>query len=125
VSSYLIAPVLEYYGWDVPAERSGNVRIKCFEHGETRASASINFDKNVVHCFGCDFAGDAIAIVRRKEGLDYVESVKFIEAIPGTRNSGTSTERFTSEGIPRSAGNRKSNKRYVPARSGPRGRSTR
>ena len=123
MSDYLIGPVLEYYGWDVPSERSGNVPVKCGEHGEKRASASINFDKNVVHCFGCDFAGDAIAIVRRKEGLDYVESIKFLEAIPGTGNSGTPAERFTSEGIPRATGNRKGNKRYVPARSGPRGRA--
>lgn len=123
MSQYLIAPVLEHYGWDIPDERPGNVPIKCGEHGEKRASASINFEKNVVHCFGCDFAGDAIAIVRRKEGLEYVDAVKFIEGIAGASDSRTPAARFVGEGIPRAAGNKKGNKRYVPARRGPRGRT--
>ena len=123
MSDYLIGPVLEHYGWTVPNKRSGNVPIKCFEHGEKHASASINFEKNVVHCFSCDFAGDAITIVRRKEGLGYVEAVKFIERISGAGNGRASGERFSGEGIPRSAGNKKGNSRHVSARSGPRGRT--
>ena len=78
-----IGPILEHYGWTVPHERPGNVNVKCGEHDDKRASASINFEKGLVKCHGCEFAGDAIKVVMLKEGMEYGEAKRFAAGIAG------------------------------------------
>ena len=79
-----IWPVLEHYGWNMPHARGGWQPIKCKEHGDTHASASVSHDAGVIKCMACDFGGDAITIVRYYEGLGYRDAVSRCEEITGT-----------------------------------------
>lgn len=76
---YDIHAVLEKYGWDLPAPRSGWVTVKCHEHADSHASARISSDLGAVKCQACGFGGDVISIIKLKEGCTYAEAVRIAE----------------------------------------------
>ena len=47
----------------------------CPFHKESTPSFSISKDKNLAHCFGCQFGGDNIAVVRRYYKESFVEAI--------------------------------------------------
>jgi len=55
----------------------------CPFHGEKSPSFSVNAEKGVYYCFGCQAKGDAIDFVRETEGLDFAGSVEFLAAKAG------------------------------------------
>ena len=55
----------------------------CPFHGEKSPSFSVNAEKGVYYCFGCQVSGDAIDFVREVEGLDFAGSVEFLAAKAG------------------------------------------
>ena len=60
--------ILAHYG--LTAEGRGNqIKILCPFHAESRASCSINVEKRLFHCFGCDASGNALDFVHRMEAL--------------------------------------------------------
>jgi len=55
----------------------------CPFHGEKSPSFSVNAEKGVYYCFGCQVSGDVIDFVREIEGLDFASSVEFLAAKTG------------------------------------------
>ncbi|MDG2428397.1 MAG: DNA primase [Acidimicrobiales bacterium] len=55
----------------------------CPFHGERSPSFSVNAEKGVYYCFGCQVSGDVIDFVREIEGLDFAGSVEFLAAKTG------------------------------------------
>ena len=55
----------------------------CPFHGEKSPSFSVNAEKGVYYCFGCQVSGDVIDFVREIEGLDFAGSVEFLAAKAG------------------------------------------
>lgn len=55
----------------------------CPFHGEKSPSFSVNAEKGVYYCFGCQVSGDVIDFVREIEGLDFAGSVEFLAARTG------------------------------------------
>jgi DNA primase len=51
---------------------------RCPFHDERTPSFSVNPEKKVFYCFGCQAAGDAIAFVEQSEGLDFREAVELL-----------------------------------------------
>lgn len=65
-------------------KRSGRQWMaRCPLHGERTPSFSINPEKGVYYCFGCQRSGDAITFVRELEGLDFVAAVERLAARAG------------------------------------------
>lgn len=90
-TKFSIRKVLEHYtGAVIPERGSGWTQIHCPVHDEQRPSASYNEDLGKVHCFGCTFHGDALDLIKVKEGVeDYSEQVKIAEAITGETIDGS------------------------------------
>jgi len=71
----------------------------CPFHGEKSPSFSVNAEKGVYYCFGCQAKGDAIDFARETEGLDFAGSVEFLAGKVGItlrytdRNEGRSRNR--------------------------------
>ena len=55
----------------------------CPFHGEKSPSFSVNAERGVYYCFGCQVSGDVIDFVREIEGLDFAGSVEFLAAKTG------------------------------------------
>ena len=55
----------------------------CPFHGEKSPSFSVNAEKGVFYCFGCQASGDAISFVRDMDHLDFQGAVEFLAAKAG------------------------------------------
>lgn len=55
----------------------------CPFHGEKSPSFSVNPDKNVYYCFGCQASGDVISFVRDIDHLDFAGAVEFLASKAG------------------------------------------
>jgi DNA primase len=55
----------------------------CPFHGDTNPSLSVDPDRKMWYCFGCQAGGDAITFIRKQENLDFVEAVNFIARLYG------------------------------------------
>ena len=55
----------------------------CPFHGEKSPSFSVNAEKGVYYCFGCQVSGDVIDFVREVDGMDFAGSVEFLAAKAG------------------------------------------
>jgi DNA primase len=65
-------PIVEAIGKVVELRKSGRNHVGlCPFHAEKSPSFSVNADKNLFHCFGCQAGGDVFAFVMRHRGLDF------------------------------------------------------
>jgi len=74
----------------------------CPFHAEKTPSFSLNAEKGVWHCYGCDAGGDLITFVRRYESLDFNESIRMLAARAGVElreSEGTRRRRSEREAI--------------------------
>lgn len=83
-----IAAVIQHYypTWNPPAN-TGRVWVKCLcpFHDESNPSATVSYEHDAFNCFGCGVKGDAIKIIRYKEGCSYREAVAIAARIsPGS-----------------------------------------
>ena len=64
--------------YDVQLKRTGadSLTGKCPFHQDKSPSLSVTPSKGRWHCFGCGAAGDGIALVQRKENLDFPAALK-------------------------------------------------
>jgi DNA primase len=63
----------------VPLKASGsNFKAKCPFHHEKTASFMVSPEKQIYHCFGCGRGGDVFKFIMEIEGLDFVETLKFL-----------------------------------------------
>ena len=70
---------LQSIGITLPAGKE--VQIPCIFHHETKPSLSINTDKNVFHCFGCDVKGNLMQFVQLQLGIDSKEALKILKEL--------------------------------------------
>ncbi|MCC3775173.1 CHC2 zinc finger domain-containing protein [Streptomyces sp. UNOB3_S3] len=77
-----IVAVLAHYHpqWQPPTHRPGWTKCLCPFHDERTPSASINFEKNRVHCFACDLSLDSIDVIQKEEGVKFVEATRLAES---------------------------------------------
>ena len=67
-------------------KRSGrNWMARCPLHGERTPSLSVNAEKGVYYCFGCQRSGDAITFVQEIEKLDFVGAVESLASRYGVQ----------------------------------------
>lgn len=80
-----IEGVLDKYQVEYNPERTGNQKVLCPFHNDTRPSASVNLDEGVFHCFGSQGCpeGDAIELLRKREGLSFREAKRVAEKLAG------------------------------------------
>lgn len=50
----------------------------CPFHSEKTASFTVNTEKNIFHCFGCQASGDVFEFVMRTKGLDFMGALKLV-----------------------------------------------
>ncbi|MBV8460047.1 MAG: DNA primase [Candidatus Eremiobacteraeota bacterium] len=74
----------------------------CPFHAEKTPSFSLNAEKGVWHCYGCDAGGDLITFVRRYENMDLNDAVRLLAARAGVEmreSEGTRRRRSEREAI--------------------------
>jgi DNA primase len=64
---FSIGKVLEYYGAAVPYG-GGYAKLRCPFHDDRHPSATVNHVKQTFKCYVCDVSGDAIDVIRWREG---------------------------------------------------------
>lgn len=99
-----ITTILEYYGARVPT-RSGWAKLKCPFHDDSHASAAVNLKENIFKCHGCQYKGDAYAIIMQKEGVGFREAVTFAKGIFDQSGKVLPQRTTRSGGLPRRTGN--------------------
>lgn len=63
---------------------SGNQRMTCCPfHEERTPSCSVDAQKGLFHCFGCNAGGDVIAYVQRRDGCDFRSALLKLAACAG------------------------------------------
>jgi DNA primase len=84
-----IAAVLEHYGADVSRVSTVGWRpVRCPFHDDRNASASVNLNLGGFRCHACDVKGDAVSLIKQREGLDYRGAVAFAQEVLGKSVTG-------------------------------------
>lgn len=76
-----IINIAERLGIANKAKRISNnrVQINCIFHEEKTPSLTLYPNTNTFHCFGCGVTGDVIKLVRKKQNLNFQESLKWLD----------------------------------------------
>ncbi len=98
-----ITTILEYYGARVPT-RSGWAKLKCPFHDDSHASAAVNLKENIFKCHGCQYKGDAYAIIMQKEGVNFREAITLAKGIFDQSGKVLPQRTTRSGGLPRRTG---------------------
>ena len=79
----MIEQVIHRYhpSWKPPRKREGWVKTLCPFHGETNPSAVVSYEADAFKCFSCGVSGDAIALIKRIEEVDYREAFRIAKAL--------------------------------------------
>lgn len=80
----LIVQVIHRYvpTWEAPDDNGYEwVSCLCPWHGDTNKSASVSFKRNAFHCFACPAKGDAIALIRQHEGVNFESALRITEEL--------------------------------------------
>lgn len=68
----------------VPLRRVGqNLLGRCPFHEDAEASLSVNPERRLFNCFGCQTGGDVVTFARLKEGLSFAEALQRLRAWSG------------------------------------------
>ena len=70
----------------IPLKKAGrNYKALCPFHGEKTPSFMVNSDRQIFKCFGCNEGGDAFVFLKRMEGMEFGEALRFLAARVGVR----------------------------------------
>jgi DNA primase len=89
-----IAAVLTHYGADLTrVSEHGWRSIRCpFTENHSRddkcASGRVNLALNAYACMACSIKGDAISLIKQREGVDFQGALQFAEDILGSSVGG-------------------------------------
>src|SRR5579872_7438622 len=91
--------LLAYVGQYVTLRKRGREYVGlCPFHAERTPSFSLNAEKQVWHCYGCDAGGDLITFVRRYENVDFPDALRMLAARAGiTLHESAERRRYRSE----------------------------
>jgi len=71
--------IVDIVGGYLSLKRSGrNFKANCPFHQEKTASFVVSPDKQIYHCFGCGEGGNVFTFVQKEEGMNFIESVKYL-----------------------------------------------
>lgn len=74
-NSDIVAIIGDY----VDLKKSGNsYKGLCPFHNEKTPSFTVDDRKQLFHCFGCGEGGDVVSFIMHKEGLSYIDSMKYL-----------------------------------------------
>lgn len=81
-NSDIVAIIGEY----VDLKKAGSsYKGLCPFHHEKTPSFTVDDKKQLFHCFGCGQGGDVVSFIMQKEGLSYVDSMKFLANKAGVK----------------------------------------
>src|SRR5579864_3897225 len=76
--------LLAYVSQFVTLKKKGREYVGlCPFHAERTPSFSLNAEKQVWHCYGCDAGGDLITFVRRYENVDFPDALRMLAGRAG------------------------------------------
>jgi len=80
-----IAAVLIHYGANSLPGGVGWKSMRCPfpEHNDRNASARVNLELGGFRCLACGVSGDAIKIIREREGMSFGQAVVFAREVLG------------------------------------------
>lgn len=74
-NSDIVAIIGDY----VDLKKSGNsYKGLCPFHNEKTPSFTVDDKKQLFHCFGCGEGGDVVSFIMHKEGLSYIDAMKYL-----------------------------------------------
>jgi DNA primase len=81
-----LRPILEHFGFkDLPdTEDDRWFSVRCLFHGDSNASASVNFGIGVYKCHSCPVKGNAIGVVKEVMHIERSGSKRLVESILGS-----------------------------------------
>ncbi len=74
--------LLKSYGLE-PVSKGKDHFLKCPFHEDDKPSLSVDFNKNLYHCFGCGEKGNAIQFVQKIEDVSFVEAFHKVKGFKG------------------------------------------
>src|SRR4030042_2987970 len=78
--------IVAIIGERIELKKAGrNFKALCPFHGEKTPSFMVNPDRQIFKCFGCNEGGDAFAFLKRMEGMEFGEALRFLAARVGVR----------------------------------------
>ena len=85
-NSDIVAIIGDY----VDLKKSGNsYKGLCPFHNEKTPSFTVDDKKQLFHCFGCGEGGDVVSFIMHKEGLSYIDSMKYLANKAGIKLDNT------------------------------------
>ena len=89
-NSDIVAIIGDY----VDLKKSGNsYKGLCPFHNEKTPSFTVDDRKQLFHCFGCGEGGDVVSFIMHKEGLSYIESMKYLAKKAGIKLDDTKSSK--------------------------------
>ena len=89
-NSDIVAIIGDY----VDLKKSGNsYKGLCPFHNEKTPSFTVDDRKQLFHCFGCGEGGDVVSFIMHKEGLSYIDSMKYLSKKAGIKLDDTKSSR--------------------------------
>lgn len=81
-NSDIVAIIGDY----VDLKKSGNsYKGLCPFHNEKTPSFTVDDRKQLFHCFGCGEGGDVVSFIMHKEGLSYIDAMKYLAKKAGIK----------------------------------------
>lgn len=88
-NSDIVAIIGDY----VDLKKSGNsYKGLCPFHNEKTPSFTVDDRKQLFHCFGCGEGGDVVSFIMHKEGLSYIDAMKYLANKAGIKLDDKSTK---------------------------------
>ncbi len=81
-----VAKVVNHY-YNLSYNDTGNITLVCPFHEDHDASLSINLDKGLLYCFGCNWKGDIIDFVAQHEKVNRLQAIKKIHQLGGNNGN--------------------------------------
>ncbi|MDU3688146.1 MAG: DNA primase [Anaerococcus hydrogenalis] len=89
-NSDIVAIIGDY----VDLKKSGNsYKGLCPFHNEKTPSFTVDDKKQLFHCFGCGEGGDVVSFIMHKEGLSYIDSMKYLANKAGIKLDDTKSSK--------------------------------
>src|SRR4030066_2132979 len=78
--------IVSLLGEYIPLKKAGrNYKALCPFHGEKTPSFMVNPDRQIFKCFGCGEGGDAFSFLKRMEGMEFGEALRFLAQRVGVK----------------------------------------